>query len=109
MIAADDPEAITEATRAALDKSRHGVPTPPPSEDLTAPMLEAANIKSWRTFVSRARVVDVCSSDGLATITPLKKVTAGGNYEPQPDKSRTCRVASAELGATILDAFSEAT
>lgn len=104
----DDLDAVTEGTRSALNNSRHGVPTPSPGEDLTGPMLAAAGVKSWRTFVSRAKVVDVCSSDGLAIITPYKKVTSNGNYEPQTEKSRTCRVASVDLGATILEAFVDA-
>ena len=108
MIDADDMEAIAKATRIALEDSRHGLPTPLPGEDLTGSLLEAANLKSWRTFVRRAKLVDVCSSDGLATITPFKRVTAHGHYEPYAEGSRTCRVESADFGAAIMAAFDDA-
>lgn len=108
VVEADDVNQIAKAARLALENSKHGISAPPPGEELTGAVLEAASTKSWRTFVSRATMLDVCVSDGLATVTPYRKFSARGNYEPQTEKSRTCRVGSAEFGTTILSTFDDA-
>lgn len=109
VVNADDVEAISEAVRAALENSRHGLETPPPYEDLTVPLRDAAKVKSWGTFVNRAKHVVVSSSDGEATVTPYRKVTARGNYEALNEKKRACRVSSENFGATIVEALGDAT
>ncbi|MBL8546320.1 MAG: hypothetical protein JNL81_07635 [Hyphomonadaceae bacterium] len=100
--------ALAEALRSALEASQHGIPTPPPDDDLTISILEAAGVKTWRAFVRDATCVDAKLSDGRVTLTPYRKVDRAGNYVPIPEKAQTIRLASEELGTIVRSVFDDA-
>jgi len=75
-----------------------------------APILQLAKVRSWRSFVSMASLVEAEQFDGVVTITPMRPMPKPiGAFEP--DSARTERLnapSSNELGEAILHAFTAA-
>jgi hypothetical protein len=103
-----DSAGVSEALKSALEASTTGVDTPSPGEDLTGPMLAAAGLKSWGSFVKDAKCVGATLADGVITLTPDRKVDELGNYVPISEKARTVRASSSELGSAIIESFRDA-
>jgi hypothetical protein len=103
----EDLDRIASSLRSALDRSRTGVETPRPSADLTGPLLAAAKVKSWSTFIRGAKCVSAGLEDGLITLTPQRRMQA--SYADVFEKERTIRLYSESLGQAVLDAMADAT
>lgn len=99
---------------ARLDKSPRVVPHPAQHqwpeqrrESLT-PILRLAGVRSWRSFVSTASLVEVEQLNGVVTISPMLPMPKPiGAFEP--DTARTERLGApsqTQLGEAILRAFS---
>src|SRR5262249_32864040 len=58
---------------AALSASVQGVPTPLDDDDLVGSILALAGVRSWATFMERAKCVGLHVQDNKLTIMPHKK------------------------------------
>lgn len=95
-----DDQELDRAIRTALDGSRIDVPHPHPQdfETLGAGLYAAAGVKSWRTFVKGASLVDVVQEGARITLTLQKRDGAG--FEPD-DSHQVVLDATSELGAAV--------
>jgi hypothetical protein len=102
-------EAVADAVQTALQYSRHGVPTPRPSEDLTVETRKLAGVKSWRTFVKNATLLCAALDGEQLTLTPYRRVDRAGNYVPQPERALKLSAHDAGLGKVILELLRHST
>jgi hypothetical protein len=69
-VEASDPDEIGGAVLSALGRSRGGAPHPRQEEwaeqrrRALAPILEAAGLRTWRSFVRTAQLITACGADG---------------------------------------------
>lgn len=111
----DDDEVMTlvapqtaelgNAVQAALTRSREGVPTPPPSVDLSLPLLAAAGVASWNTFAKAAKHVDVRLNGDTIKVTPYKNLGGKDGFEPMQDKATLLPLGIFELADAITHAL----
>ena len=75
------------------------------------PIIRAANVRSWRAFISNTTTVDVERTDNTLKVTPMKAMSKPhGAFEP--DLTQEMRLDSPtpeDLGRAILQAFKAAT
>jgi hypothetical protein len=71
----------------ALSLSRRDVPDPGPSEDISIPLLEAAGVRSWRTFTKGVKLCEVEEDGAEFGFLPYK--TVGSAFEPLNDQRLT--------------------
>ena len=102
----DNVDLIASSLRSALEGSRIGVKTPPPSADLSGPLLAAAKVKTWSAFTRGAKCVSAALANGIVTLTPQRRIQTG--YTDIVEKERSVRVNSETLGQAVLDAMADA-
>lgn len=102
-----DAFAIAAALRIAFERSRSRVPVPNSFSEPIAPLLEAAGVKSWRSFVKDAKSIGASLFDGTITLTPKQRIDRAGNYIPISEKARTVS-SNGDLGATVAETFADA-
>jgi hypothetical protein len=62
---------LGRAIEQALARSQEGVPTPPPDARIDKPLLAAAGVRSWTTFMKLSKHVSVVSDGSLLKVTPI--------------------------------------
>jgi hypothetical protein len=97
------PAALGNEVLMALGRSRDGVPTPPPSARIDKPLLAAAGVGSWRTFMTLSKHVSVSINDGVLKVAPYRNLGSKGGFEPQPDLDFEC--SEAVLGEAVIEAL----
>jgi hypothetical protein len=103
----EDLDGIASGLKDALQKSRLGVKTPPPSTDLTGSLLAAAKVKTWSAFTRGAKCVSASLENGVVSLTPNRRIQA--SYEEIRGKDRAISLHSETLGQAVLDAMADAT
>lgn len=96
-------EEFGQAIVTALERSKNGVPTPPPTARLEKPLLKAANVSSWTTFMNLSKHVSVSSEDGSLKITPYLYLGRKGGFEPRPDAVHQPSLSASELGKLVSE------
>jgi hypothetical protein len=104
-LSAPQPVDLENAAQAALARSREGVPTPPPSTDLSVPLLAAAGVASWNTFAKAAKHVDVRLNGDTIKITPYKNLGGKDGFEPMQDKAVSLPSGDLGLASAITHAL----
>jgi hypothetical protein len=96
-------EELGQAIEEALARSKDGVPTPPPTARFDRPLLKAAGVGSWSTFMKLSRHVSVSSSDGILKITPYRNLGGKGGFEPGPESVSLELALPPAIGQLVLD------
>jgi hypothetical protein len=102
------PQELASAIKHALERSQSGVPTPPPNVRLDGPLLKAAKVSSWKTFVQSAKHVEVCQSADGFKVTPYRNLGAKEGFEPRTTDAIQLPLDSDQLGAAVLQALEAA-
>ena len=72
---------------------------------LDGPLLKAANVSSWKTFVQSAKHVGVCQSADSLEITPYKNLGAKEGFEPVASDAVQLPLGSDQLGTVVIQAL----
>jgi hypothetical protein len=107
-IEANDASGLGEATLAALQKSKKGVPHPTPDEWLDDPILKAAGIKSWSAFAKSAKNVIIRFETNRVVFVPTKNLGPRDGFVALPERERSSAPTVAEVGSALLAAFEDA-
>ncbi|MFM7378500.1 MAG: hypothetical protein ACKO1O_10310 [Erythrobacter sp.] len=78
------PEELGQAIEAALARSSKDVPTPPPTVRLDKPLLLAAKVSSWATFIKLSKHVSVSLDGDLFKIASHVNLGSKGGFEARP-------------------------
>jgi hypothetical protein len=92
---------LGRAIEQALAHSKNGMPTPPPTARIDKPLLTAAGVGSWSTFMKLSRHVSVSIDDGAWKATPHRNLGKGG-FEPEAGFVID-RTAAPQLGRLVMD------
>ncbi len=81
-----DAITIASKVREALSASVYDAPQPSQEQYkiLFQPVLDAANVKSWATFMKGTRYVDLILADGAITLTPTRNAGAREGFKFTP-------------------------
>jgi hypothetical protein len=101
------PEELGGAVELALALSRNDVPTPPPNQQIGKPLLEAAGVGSWATFMRLSKLVSISMDGDVLKATPYRNLGGRGGFEPQPDVAIQPPISASVLGETIMKIFSQ--
>lgn len=104
-LVAPQPADVGHAVEAALARSREGAPTPPPSADLSAPLLAAAGVASWNTFTKTAKYVGVRQNGDTIKVTPYKNLGGKDGFDPMQDKATSLPSGNLGLAAAVVRAL----
>jgi hypothetical protein len=96
------------AVKVALAGSQEGVPTPSPAARVSKPLLTAAGVGSWATFMKASKHVGVWSNEDALELTPYRSKGARGGFEQQPSVALPRELPALALGQVILEALSRA-
>jgi hypothetical protein len=99
------PASVWDAVKSALALSREGVPTPRSSVDLTVPLLTAAGVASWSTFVKAAQYVGIRQDGDMIKITPYKNLGSKEGFAPIQDKAVSLLSGDSGLGVALVRAL----
>ncbi|HKX79240.1 MAG TPA: hypothetical protein VJM34_12040 [Novosphingobium sp.] len=99
------PAEVGKAVEGALARSREGVPTPPPSADLSAPLLAAAGVASWNTFIKTAKYVGARQNGEVIKVTPYKNLGSKDGFDPMQDKATLLPSGDTTLGNAVVRAL----
>jgi hypothetical protein len=69
----DSSQRKWEAVMEVLNASRQGVPVPADNENLVAPLLALAKVKSWAAFMKNGKCIGLELENGCLTIMPHRK------------------------------------
>ena len=105
MLRAPQPVDIGAAVKAALTRSREGVPTPPASADLSAPLLAAAGVASWNSFIKMAKYVGVRQNGDAIKVTPYRNLGGKDGFDPILDKATSLPTGGVGLAVTVVRAL----
>jgi len=97
------------AIEKALDRSQNGVPTPPPDARTDKPLLAAAGVGSWGTFMKMAQHVGVFNDGRSLKVTPYRNLGGKGGFEPEPDLAVPSATSASALGQIVANLLSRAT
>jgi hypothetical protein len=107
--AADDTIGNAELAAAIAQTFTHSVsnvPHPQSFGHLSAPLLDAAKVKSWRTFASAASCVDLEEREGDVLAIPMKRIERESSFQRQEERSVRVRLSELErLGAVVKSLF----
>lgn len=97
------PEELGTAIKLALARSQNDVPTPSRDARLDRPLLKAASVGSWRTFMLMSKHVSVSSDGNVLHIEPWRNAGVKAGFEPQTDRTVQCSasISSSQLGEAI--------
>ena len=98
-------EELGNALLATLDQSRAGVPHPSSWEGLTAPLLRAAAVKSFGTFVTGASAVEVLSENEVIKLVPTRNGGKGNAFQHLTAKAIRSGSEPQELKRMLRRAF----
>jgi hypothetical protein len=104
VIDATDPNRLNVEVKAALARSKTGIPTPSLSTNHALPLLKAASLASWNTFSKGAKFVNVSEDDNVIRITPHKNLGGRGGFEPVVDKAQVVTL-DEDFGQAVIDAL----
>lgn len=101
---------LGEAVLEALALSQDGIQHPGPTEwsKLLEPVLKAAKVGSWSTFVRSAKDVIVRFETNRIVYVPTRNLGPRNGFAPLPEKERSSAPTVAEAGAALLAAFGDA-
>lgn len=106
-LVAPTPEELGRAIEDALERSQPGVPTPAPNARIDNPLLKAALVGSWGTFMKLSKHVSVSSDGGVMRLTPYRNLGSKGGFEPQASQPLQSRPSTPELGEAVMAALSQ--
>lgn len=102
-----DPSELGVSLMLALSRSVSGIPHPKSWDGHREPLLRAAGVRSWNTYVKGAKSISVRQDDKKIMLTPMANRGARGGFTFLLE--RTVEVAAtaadAEIGAAILQAL----
>jgi len=96
------------AIETALDRSQNGVPTPPPDARIDKPLLAAAGVGSWATFMKLSQHVSVVSDGISLKVTPHRNLGSKEGFEPEPDLEVPSADSPSDLGQIVAELLSRA-
>ncbi|MDH2353953.1 hypothetical protein QCM80_25310 [Bradyrhizobium sp. SSUT112] len=101
---------LGEATLQALQLSKDGIPHPAPEEwsKLFDPILNAARVRSWNTFVRSTKDVIVRFETNRVIYIPTRNLGPRDGFAPLPERERSSAPTVAETGTALLAAFDDA-
>jgi hypothetical protein len=99
---------LGRAIKMALDRSQNGVATPPPDARIDKPLLAAAGVGSWATFMKLSQHVSVFSDGSSLKVTPHRNLGSKGGFEPEPDLAASSGDSTSALGQAVADLLSRA-
>jgi len=94
------------AIEQALNRSQNDVPTPPPDARIDRPLLAAAGVESWGTFMKSSQHVSVVSDRNLLKVTPHRNLGSKGGFEPEPDLAVPSATSASALGQIVANLLS---
>jgi hypothetical protein len=99
------PEQLGDAIARALARTTHDHPYPANQAEwqaVTAPLLAAAGVKTWRTFANSASNLRVDEVDGALQVQPCARTK--DSFSPVPERLRNLESPTAQaLGALISE------
>lgn len=100
--------AIGEAILTALDASRVSVPQPSDWSSVTQPLLQAAGVKSWSTFMKRAKAVILRQDEIGLSLIPHKNLGPKEGFQAILENIATLRFPSSaqSIGNAVIDSLS---
>lgn len=104
----NDEQGLEKAIINALARSREGVPTPVRDTNRIAPLLDAAKVSSWSTFIKLAKSVDVYLKDETFEITPYRNLGGSDGFDPMTEKIVRLDEKTSDLGSSVLAALTVA-
>ncbi|MFO0907107.1 MAG: contact-dependent growth inhibition system immunity protein [Isosphaeraceae bacterium] len=107
-VAADgDVKALGDAILQALNASTDPVPQPTNWSGLIAPLLELAGVKSWGTFMRRAKCLEVGMDGEKLRLTPNRNLGSKEGFEASPSKAVELPVTSSpeQVGTAVEEAM----
>jgi hypothetical protein len=111
VISLRDPttEELGRAISSALTRSRSGVPTPLPTVRTDQPILKAASVGSWATFMKSSKHVSVSKSDSGFKVTSYRNLGSREGFEPDADLELECETSLSDLGQIVADLMGRTT
>jgi hypothetical protein len=98
---------LGRAIEQALARSQEGVPTPPPDARIDKPLLAAAGVRSWTTFMKLSKHVSVVSDGSLLKVTPYRNLGSKEGFEPEPDIAVPSANSASALGRSLQTCSAE--
>lgn len=94
---------LGDAVLSALKGSKSPLPHPTEWKGVLEPLLDAAGVRSWKTFAKCAACVEVAALAGELEFVPTENMGADEGFEAnEPDKSIVTLPTSSEVvGATL--------
>ena len=102
------PEDLGRAVEAALARSQDGVATPPPTARPDKPLLRAAGVSSWATFMKLSKHISVSLDGDVLNITPYRNLGGKEGFEPQPYVAVALPASASTLGTKLIEMLNEA-
>jgi hypothetical protein len=99
---------LGRAIEQALDLSQEGVSTPQPDARIDKPLLTAAGVGSWTTFMKLSKHVSVSSDGSLLKVTTSRNLGSKEGFEPEPDMAVPSATSVSALGQIVADLLSRA-
>jgi hypothetical protein len=93
---------------AIIDRAKQGVPHPTQDEwdSMLKPLLDAAGVPSWRTFMNGAKDLSVFQADGAIELFPTTNLGPKGGFgEDGSGPLRVSRSDLSVLGQTVKSAL----
>lgn len=102
------PSALGEAIITVLNASRDVVPHPTDWGGLIKPLLELAGVKSWATFIKKARCVSLRLDGDQLRLIPHRNLGGKEGYEALVEQVTTLKFPSSpnEIGDAGIDSIS---
>ena len=94
-------EEFGRAIETALARSSNGVPTPPPTVRLDEPLLLAAEVRSWATFMKLSKHVSVSLDGDTFKVTSHVNLGGKGGFEERSVIEAPASTSTSQLGETV--------
>lgn len=97
-----------EALIKILNASQENVPHPTNWSGLIGPLLELAGVKTWSTFMKKARCLNLEADSGQLKIIPNRNLGPKSGFEPNQANSIELPFSSStdQIGAALEEGFS---
>lgn len=102
-----DDKSLGAAVRSSLVMSLSNLPHPADWSSISKPLLEAADVKTWSTFVRGTSSCDVVDDGGGITLTPLMNRGARHGFQSAgaQERSISSEISDEELGDAVRKAL----
>jgi hypothetical protein len=102
-----EAEGLGAAVRKALAGSTEGAPHPREWKSVQAPLLDAAGVRSWATFVRGTESCSVAVNEDGMTVLPMKNGGSEGGFIPLESQAvrLPSNAADGEIGAGVRAAI----